>query len=252
MPTARTQVTWVGHASTLIDTGSARFLTDPLLTRRVAHLRRRRALPAADTTDVDAVLLSHAHLDHLHGRSLRGIRPDARVLTPQGTSRLVRSAGFTDVTEVAAGDRIEIAGATVEVVVAAHSHRRGPHSRVEAPPVGYVIDAGRRIYFPGDTDLFDAMSALVDIDLALLPIWGWGSTLGTGHLDPARAARAVEIINPALVLPIHWGTYAPEDGRRRLPPWFEAPPAHFETAAADLGVADRLRIVEPGATVIVP
>lgn len=244
-----TEVTWVGHASTLIDIGSTRLLTDPLLTRRVAHLRRRRPLPDTDTTDVDVVLLSHAHLDHLHRPSLRSIRLEAKVLTPAGTARLVRSVGFTDVTEVAPGDRIEIADATVEVVAAAHSHRRGPHSRVTARPVGYVVDAGQRIYFPGDTDLFAAMSDLGRIDLALLPIWGWGSTLGNGHLDPARAANAVEIIAPKVVVPIHWGTYAPEDGRRRLPSWFEAPPKHFQAAAADIGVADRVRIVEPGTTV---
>lgn len=252
MPDSDVSVTWVGHASAVIDTGSARFLTDPLLTKRVAHLRRRRALPDPDTTDVDAVLLSHAHLDHLHRPSLRSVRGDAAVLTPTGTARLVRSSGFTDVTEVAPGDRVEIAGSTVEVVPAAHSHKRGPHSRLEARPIGYVVDADRRIYFPGDTDLFDEMADVTDIDLALLPIWGWGPTLGTGHLDPERAARAIEVIKPTLTLPIHWGTYAPEDGRRRLPKWFEAPVTEFEAAASRVGVADTLRIVEPGGTVIVP
>jgi L-ascorbate metabolism protein UlaG (beta-lactamase superfamily) len=251
MPSDALRVTWVGHATALIDTGSARFVTDPLLTRRVAHLRRRRPLPDPDTADVDAVLLSHAHLDHLHRPSLRRVRSDAKVLTPRGTAQLVRSAGFSDVTEVAPGDHVQVAGATIEVVRAAHSSKRGPHSRVEARPVGYVVDAGRRVYFPGDTDLFDEMADLATIDVALLPIWGWGSTLGTGHLDPSRAARAVELIEPRLVLPIHWGTYAPEDGRRRLPKWFEAPPTEFEAAATDLGVGDRIRIVEPGGNVIV-
>lgn len=246
------EITWVGHASTLIDTGTTRLLTDPLLTRRVAHLRRRRPAPDPSTGDADVILLSHAHMDHLHRPSLKGIRPDAKVLTPAGTGRIVRRAGFDDVTEVRAGDHIEIADTSIEVVSAAHSHRRGPHSRVEAPPVGYVVGADRRIYFPGDTDLFDAMGDLGDIDAALLPIWGWGSTLGTGHLDPDRAAQATKIIRPKMVVPIHWGTYAPEDGRRRTPSWFEKPPTEFAAATVDHGVDDLVRTIEPGDRVILP
>jgi L-ascorbate metabolism protein UlaG (beta-lactamase superfamily) len=249
------RVQWVGHASALIEVGDERILTDPLLTRRVAHLRRRRALPTPDVADVDTVLLSHAHLDHLHLPSLRRIRPTARFLTPFGTGRLLRSAGFRDVTEVRVGDTVLLDGSSVtaNVVPAAHKHGRGPHSRVTAPPIGYVISAaGRRVYFPGDTDLFGGMSMLHDIDVALLPIWGWGSSLGTGHLDPVRAATATGLIRPGIVVPIHWGTYAPEDGRRHLPRWFDAPTEQFETALADAGLSHHLRLLQPGESVMVP
>ncbi len=249
------KVQWVGHASALVEVGGQRILTDPLLTRRVAHLRRRRPVPTPDVADVGTVLLSHAHLDHLHLPSLRRIRPDARIITPFGTGRLLRSAGFGDVTEVRVGDTVDLDGpmVTAEVVPAAHKHGRGPHSRVTAPPVGYVVTGeGSRVYFPGDTDLFDDMALLGDIDIALLPIWGWGSSLGTGHLDPSRAATATGLIRPGIVVPIHWGTYAPEDGRRRLPTWFDSPPEQFETALADAGLADRLHLLEPGESVTVP
>ena len=249
------KVQWVGHASALVEVGGRRILTDPLLTRRVAHLRRRRPLPAPDVADVDTVLLSHAHLDHLHLPSLRRIHPNTRLLTPVGTGRLLTAAGFHDVTEVRVGDRIDLDGplVTAEVVPAAHKHGRGPHSRVSAPPVGYVVSGeGRRVYFPGDTDLFDAMSDLTDIDIALLPIWGWGSSLGTGHLDPTRAATATGLIRPGIVVPIHWGTYAPEDGRRQLPRWFDSPPEQFETALADSGLSDHLHLLHPGESVTVP
>ncbi len=246
---------WVGHASTLIEVGGQRILTDPLLTRRVAHLRRRRQAPTPDMADVDTVLLSHAHLDHLHLPSLRRIRPTARVITPVGTGRLLTAAGFADVTEVRIGDVIELGapGVTAEVVAAAHKHGRGPHSRVSAQPVGYVVSGeGLRVYFPGDTDLFDEMAALENIDVALLPIWGWGSTLGTGHLDPTRAATATGLIQPRIVVPIHWGTYAPEDGRRRLPTWFDSPPDQFEHALDQAGLSAHLHLVQPGDSVSVP
>lgn len=251
------EVNWLGHASILIDVGGRRILTDPVLTRRVAHLRRRRALPSPDTADVDTVLLSHAHLDHLHIPSLRRLRPDVEIFTPAGTGRLLRSSGFPDVTEVRVGERIELDGPLapigIEVVPAAHKHGRGPHSRVSARPVGYVISGeDRRVYFPGDTDLFDDMAELADIDVALLPIWGWGPTLGTGHLDPTRAAAATGLIRPGIVVPIHWGTYAPEDGRRALPAWFDLPPERFEAALADAGLSSHLHLLEPGGSVRVP
>lgn len=241
------ELTWVGHATTLIDVDGYRVLTDPLLTKRVAHLRRRRPLPTADTFDVDLVLLSHVHVDHLHLPSLKRLRPSVRVLTPTGSASLLRKAGFTDVMEIAAGDRIESGPVTVEVVPAEHKRSRGPHSRVSADPVGFIVNgAGRRIYFPGDTDLFDAMADFGDIDVALLPIWGWGSTLGEGHLNPQRAATATQLIKPELLVPIHWGTYAPEDGRRRLPRWFDAPPTELRTELDAIDELHRLGLVEPG------
>jgi L-ascorbate metabolism protein UlaG (beta-lactamase superfamily) len=231
----------------LIDVDGYRVLTDPLLTKRVAHLRRRRPLPTADTFDVDLVLLSHVHVDHLHLPSLKRLRPSVRVLTPAGSASLLRKAGFTDVIEIGAGDRIESGPVTVEVVPAEHKRSRGPHSRVSADPVGFIVNgAGRRIYFPGDTDLFDAMADFGDIDVALLPIWGWGSTLGEGHLNPQRAATATQLIKPELLVPIHWGTYAPEDGRRRLPRWFDAPPTELRTELDAIDELHRLGLVEPG------
>jgi len=241
------ELTWVGHATTLIDFDGYRVLTDPLLTKRVAHLRRRRPLPTADTFDVDLVLLSHVHVDHLHLPSLKRLRPSVQVLTPAGSASLLRKAGLTDVTEIGVGDRIESGPVTVEVVPAVHKRGRGPHSRVSADPVGFIVNgAGRRIYFPGDTDLFDEMADFGDIDVALLPIWGWGSTLGEGHLNPQRAATATRLIQPELLVPIHWGTYAPEDGRRRLPRWFDAAPTELRTELDAIDELHRLGLAEPG------
>jgi len=139
-----------------------------------------------------------------------------------------------DVVEVQPGDHVDVGSSvTVSVTPARHSCRRGPHSRVVADPVGYVVRGrGQSAYFAGDTDLFPEMRELGPIDLALLPIWGWGPTIGEGHLDPVRAVEAGRLIRPSLVVPIHWGTYAPEDGRRRLPGWLDAPAEAFlgETA----------------------
>ena len=93
-----------------------------------------------------------------------------------------------------------------------HPTRRWPH-RASYDALGYLVE---RIWFAGDTDFDPAMEALQGrVDVALLPIWGWGPTLGRGHLDPITAARAVAFVAPRVVVPIHWGTFLPLGAMRR-------------------------------------
>ena len=92
------------------------------------------------------------------------------------------------------------------------------------------------VYFAGDTALFDEMGTWAPIDVALLPIWGWGLTLGDGHLDPQTAAGAAELIDPAVVVPVHWGTYSPIGVRR--PAWLDVPAERFRadsTSSTEVG-----------------
>lgn len=268
---AGVSITWLGHASVLVevvddDGGVTRVLTDPALTLRLAHLRRR--VPLVAPPPVEVVAVSHVHMDHLHLRSLRLVPGRGRVVVPRGAGRLVADLPRRDVVEVVSGDSLAVdapsqppgvaaatsppaaSAVTVRAVPANHSNSRGPQSRIIAEPVGYVIEArGRRIYFAGDTDLFDEMrdlGSLGRIDVALLPIWGWGPTLGERHLDPARAATAVTWIDPVTVVPIHWGTYSPLRPRRGSPPWLERPIDAFRDELAQVGHSDRLHAVRPG------
>ncbi|MFN3216801.1 MAG: MBL fold metallo-hydrolase [Acidimicrobiales bacterium] len=242
-----TTLTWVGHSSVLIDTGRERILTDPLLTDRVAHLRRRAGNITDDHGDVDFAVISHAHMDHLHLPSLRRLSPRAELVVPTGTGKLAQRSRRTVRADVRVGDRVDVGATTIEVTEAVHKHGRGPHSRVRAQPVGFVMDTdATRVYFAGDTDLFDAMADLGPIDVALVPIWGWGASIGVGHLDPARAARATALIAPRFVVPIHWGTFAPEDARRGAPGWLDRPLARFADELDAVGLGDRLLALEPG------
>jgi L-ascorbate metabolism protein UlaG (beta-lactamase superfamily) len=242
-----TTLTWVGHSSVIIDAGGRRIVTDPLLTDRVAHLRRRVGAVTSDHGDVDLAVVSHAHMDHLHLPSLRRLAPRAELVVPAGTERLARRSGRPLRAGVVAGDRLEVGPTTVEVTDAVHGHGRGPHSRVRASPVGFIIEtAGLRVYFAGDTDLFDGMADLGPVDVALLPIWGWGATIGTGHLDPARAARSAAMLDARHVVPIHWGTFSPENGRRRPPSWIDQPLRRFADELDAVGLGDRLLALEPG------
>jgi len=195
-------VRWLGHATVVVDLDGTRIVTDPVLRRRVAHLRRDQAIgpPGA----VNAILLSHLHYDHLDLPSLARIGIETPIVVPHGGRRTLR--GFERVTEVVPGDRTTVDGLDVLAVDAVHDGRRRPVGpRVRA--VGYILEGSRRIYFAGDTDLFDGMADLGPIDVALIPVWGWGPSVGAGHLDPDRAAQALALLKPRVAIPIHWGTY---------------------------------------------
>lgn len=111
-----------------------------------------------------------------------------------------------------------------------------------------MIDAGQRIYFVGDTERFDAMAELRPLDVALLPVWGWGTTLGPGHMDPDAAAGAVALLRPAVAVPIHWGTYLPAGTARRHSALLRDPPERFAQRVAETAPATRVRILRPGET----
>jgi len=238
-------ITWLGHATVLIEVGDTRIITDPALTHRLAHLRRRH--PEPDVGRVDGVLLSHLHLDHLHAPSLRRVTPGATVVAPRGAERFATAGGADSVTSVLLGDTVDIGDVSVETVYAAHKSGRGPLSRANAEPVGYVVRAGgTSIYFAGDTDLFDAMRTIGPVDVALVPIWGWGPSLGELHLDPTSAATAAQMLDPAVVIPIHWGTYSPLRLGTAAPTWLDRPVHEFRQRLDALGLVDRLVALDPG------
>ncbi|MDR7254358.1 L-ascorbate metabolism protein UlaG (beta-lactamase superfamily) [Nocardioides sp. BE266] len=243
------RVTWVGHAATRLDLGQVRVLADPLLTTRVAHLHRRHPVPGRTLHHVDLVVISHAHADHLHRGSLRRLAessPGIPVVVPTNARRFVEGLGLGQVHEVSPGDRLTVAGVELTVTRAVHPGGRTKLVDPAMPAVGYVVEgAGRRCYFAGDTDLFDEMAALGPLDLACVPISGWWRSVSKGHLDPETAADAVRLIDPAAVLPIHWGTYAPGVSRR-WPAWLSEPGRRFAAALARQRLSDRLVPLEPG------
>ena len=244
-------VTWMGHSTADISVGGVRFLTDPVLGTRIAHLRRRCAVPVLAPGAIDAVLISHLHHDHLDRASLRRVGP-VPVIVPRGAGRLVSRTGHDDVVEVSPGDVVEVGAARVLVVHADHSGSR-TLSTAHGPALGFVIEAGgRRVYFPGDTDLFDDMQSFGPIDLALLPIWGWGPRLGSGHLNPQRAAEAAAMLGAASVLPIHWGTFSPINFGRGRPEWIDMPAVEFAAVLPTSAPESRLVLLQPGGAAQIP
>jgi len=127
-----------------------------------------------------------------------------------------------------------------------HGGRRTPFGP-RAETVGFEVAGGHRLYFAGDTDLFDGMEELAgELDLALLPVWGWGPSLGAGHLDPERGARAAALLAPRIAIPIHWGTFFPLGLARLRPGHLRAPPREFACQAAELAPQVEVRVLSPG------
>jgi L-ascorbate metabolism protein UlaG (beta-lactamase superfamily) len=207
----------------------------------VAHLRRHGELP--DVPEVDAVLISHLHHDHLDVASLRRLANRPRVVVPKGAGGAMAATGFP-AEELAPGEATDVEGIRVEAVRAEHPSRRWPLAGPEAEPLGFVVGRSPSVYFAGDTDLLPGMADLAPVDVALLPVAGWGPKLGPGHMNPERAARAVALLRARVAVPIHWGTLHPRLTRRGE--WFTSPGEEFAAQVAAVAPDAEVRVLRPG------
>lgn len=239
------RITWVGHSTVLVDLDGVRMLTDPVLRGRLTHLRRVAPADVSALRGVDAILVSHVHYDHLDLPSLDRLGRSVPVLCPRGAGPLLRRRRFEHVVELDEGDEVALGDVSVTVTHAEHRANRGPLG-AKAASLGFVVSGSTRVYFAGDTDLFDGMAALGPLDGALVPIWGWGPVAGEGHLDPRKAAEALTLLRPAVAIPIHWGTYRPV--HHLNPAWLTAPPEQFRREAATLAPDVDIRVLPLGGT----
>jgi L-ascorbate metabolism protein UlaG (beta-lactamase superfamily) len=203
-------------------------------------------MPAgAGTGELDAVLLSHLHFDHVDLPSLARLDPATPVLAPRGAGAWLEDQGLRRVTELAPGTSAAAGPLQVTATHAKHDGHRRPFG-ARAEPIGFVVRGSASAYFAGDTDLFHEMGDLAgSIDVALLPVAGWGPTLGPGHLDPGRAAQAAALIAPRVAIPIHWGTLAlwPRFLRPSDP---AGPPREFAELVSKHAPGVEVRVLAPG------
>ena len=249
----KADITFLGHSTVLIEMGGRRVLTDPVLFDRVYMLRRQVSPLSPELyRNIDVAIISHLHLDHLDFGSLRLLGPDTHVVVPRGAAALMVRKGIGNVSELAAGESTEIAGIGLTATHAVHSGFRPPFGP-RAHAIGYLVDHdNERVYFAGDTDEFPGMRDLGEVDLALIPVWGWGPTLGKGHLDPDGAAHALTLIRPRAAVPIHWGTLWPLGFGRVRPGRLRKPAFEFARAAATAAPNVAVLLTPPGETVPIP
>jgi L-ascorbate metabolism protein UlaG (beta-lactamase superfamily) len=247
-PARPARITWLGHSTVLVELDGTRVLTDPALRNRVAHLRRTTPADAGQLHALDGILVSHLHHDHLDLPSLERMGRSTPVVVPRGAGGLLRRRRFERIVEVDAGEEVRIGGLVVHATHADHEGGRG-FLGTEVAALGYVIRGSHGIYFAGDTDLFEGMATLsAGLDVALVPIWGWGPSLGPGHLDPRRAAEALRLLRPRLAVPIHWGTYAPLGFGHLQTALLADPVTEFRRHAAELAPEIEVRVLDLGDT----
>lgn len=241
------QITYIGHATVLLEMDGVRILTDPLLRDSVIHLHRRStSVKASLYQNIDTVLISHLHLDHLDIPSLRLIGQETPLILPAGAADLLHKKGFINITEMRPGDSTRIGALLIKATHAEH-HSKYPPFGPTTDCLGFLIRGSRSVYFPGDTDIFPGMADLGDdLDVALLPIWGWGPNLGPGHMNPQRAAEALTLLHPRIAIPIHWGTFYPRWLGWRRSHLFIEPPQLFLRYATKLMPQVNVHILTPG------
>lgn len=230
-------VRWLGHATVVVDLDGVRLLTDPLLRRHAGLLRRVSPMPhPADWAETDAVLLSHLHHDHADLPSLRllegvpvlGSEPVARWLRGKELSGRGLGDDWAPVTDTSPVE--------VRLVEADHHSRPMPHRPDDAH--GFLLRGPSGVvWFAGDTAAYAGMEHLTQlagrpIDVALLPIHGWGPRLSAGHLDVAGAADVCRRLGIRHVVPVHHGTLHPLGFHLASLDWMHAPGRGFADAVA--------------------
>jgi L-ascorbate metabolism protein UlaG (beta-lactamase superfamily) len=245
-------VTWWGHSTAVVELGGQRALVDPLLRSGVGPLRWAGRAPGAEpAARASVVLISHPHRDHLDLPSVAMVAGNVPVVVPRGTGRLLRGRRPGPVRELAAGEELRLGELTIRAVPAEHDGRRWPVG-AGMPALGYLLTAAEgSVFHAGDTGPRPGLDDLraERVGLALLPIGGWGPTLGPGHLDPGQAARALTQFAPRRVIPVHWGDLRLA-GLWRL--WPVERRRDFVEAAARLAPDVDVVLPRPGEPVAVP
>ena len=243
----RLDLRFLGHATVLLELAGTRVLTDPFLRAGLGPLQRHGPLPGAgDLERIDVIVISHGHRDHFDPASLAVIPGRPLVVVPRGLGSATRQASLGQVVEVVEGEQLAVGPLSITAFPARHWVSPGAP---RAEPVGYLIEAGHRVWFAGDTGWFEGIRALAGrVDVALLPVWTWGPHLGPGHLGPRAAAEILREIEPSVAVPIHWGTLYPHRLHRIWPGPLAEPGERFASHALRLAPAIDVRVLRPGET----
>jgi L-ascorbate metabolism protein UlaG (beta-lactamase superfamily) len=249
------KITYIGHATLLLELGGATILTDPNFDPKLGRILPRVSAPGIALQELpalDAILLTHAHADHLSFDSLDRLPRDIPLFAPPVIAKWLRRLGHAHAVDLAPGDSAQLGDVTIHAASATHKGNRYGFDTWRADANMYLLDAGETIFFAGDTALVGDTHHLVErvlwrntreLDLALLPIgyapW-YKPGFRRGHLTHDDALELFERLRARLLVPYHWGTFrhvtsTAHDAIRRLRKRLES---HH--------LASAVRILEPG------
>ena len=244
-------ITFVNHATVLIQLGELTVLTDPIYARTVSFLfprLQKPGVPFSDLPSIDCILVSHNDYDHLNLKTLRRLarQKASTIVFPRGLASYGQRAGFNDIIEMNRWEEVLRGKLRITCVPARHVSKRRPRDRNRSACCGYLIQAGgRTIYFAGDTgyaDFFQDLGRRFTIDVALLPIGAYKphDWFKDVHLHPASTVRAFIELNADHLIPIHWGTFWISDEPMAEPPIF------LEQEARRQGLESKVHILKNG------
>ncbi|MBI2083528.1 MAG: MBL fold metallo-hydrolase [Deltaproteobacteria bacterium] len=241
------KISFLGHATVLIESNGVTLLTDPVLSNRIFWLKRQSPLPInpGDLPPLSAILISHAHYDHLDLPSFKYIPSRVPVIVPPELKKLVSKTLKNPVMELKTGETFSVAkDLTVKAFPVAHyGFRILPFRYTKCN--GYLINLnGHKIFFPGDTAYRSDFKELTSegIDMALMPIGCYQPEwfMKKRHISPAEAIQIFEEIEAKQMIPIHWGTF-----QLSTEPLNE-PIEWLERLVAEKGIAKKVQILKPG------
>lgn len=252
-----TTLTWVGHATLLLQLDGINILTDPHLTNRASPIPwagpRRVVLPGLDFDDlprIDLVLISHNHYDHLDLPTLhrlaqrQGTLQPPRLIVSLGLKAYLENRALTNIVELDWWEWECFQGLIVYAVPAQHFSARTPFDRNQTLWAGYVVaHPAFRFYFAGDTgyspDFQTIGQKLGPMDLAAIPIGGYEPRwfMQSMHLNPEEAVQVHHDVRSRRSVAIHWGTFELTDEP------LDEPPQRLRRALLAAGIAAEAFIV---------
>ena len=217
------RLTYIGHATLLLEFGDKRILTDPNFDPKLGGFLRRVAAPGiaiGALPKLDAILLTHAHADHLSFASLDALPRDIPLFAPPAVERWLKKLGYAHAIPLAPSEEVALGDVTIHAASAKHMGARYNVDRWRSAANMYLLDAGRAsVFFAGDTALTPDSHRMVheklvdrdrQLDVALLPIghapW-WKPGFRKGHLSSADALALFDRLGARFMIPYHWGTF---------------------------------------------
>ena len=239
-------LTWIGHASFLLQTEGLNILIDPNWAKWLKVIKRIKhpGIQLRDLPDIDLVLVTHAHFDHLDRRTLRRIAEDQPIVVPFKVGNLVHDLGFRSVHEVNYWECFEFGPVKITLTPCHHWGARVLHDSHRGFG-GFIVEAGgRTIFHCGDTAYFDGFKEIGErfsIDVALLPIGAYDPPSGRKvHMNPEEAVQAFLDLKARRMVPMHYGTF-----RLSYEPMDE-PPNRLRRQAEKRGLAEKVAFMTEG------
>ena len=243
-------VTWIGHASFLIQTEKKAILIDPNWAKWLKIVKRLRypGVELHELPAIDLVLVTHAHFDHLDKKTLRAVAANQPIVVPEHVGELVKGLGFQKIHELQRWESFECDDIKITLTPSFHWGARMLHDQHRGFG-GFLIEhGGRTIFHCGDSAYFSGFQEIgkkAEITVALLPIGAYDTPTGRDvHMNPEEALRAFQELKAKVLIPMHYGTfplsYEP----------LEEPPQRLLAGAAEWGIAEQVRLLQEGETAV--